>query len=525
MNCCLKHLRSVNLHAKFTGLKTFATFDSTYNMTSLIFIGFFWLAVIFLCLRYVRLFSISQLSPWLLPFGFLVKVIAGVLFIYVYTELYGDGQLTQDAGEFMRESKMLHDVFFTSPAAYFSLLTGIGESADLVNEFLAGTNHWSASDVALVNDSKNILRVHSIIHFISLNNEFVHVLFMCLFSVLGLRDLTIAFKDRIRLSPYILFIGLLLLPSVFFWGSSILKEPLLIAGAGLFTRALLVPGKWWKRGLRLLLALALLTAFKPYVFLCLLLAAVYYVFSRLVLRHHPWYSLLLFTGLGFGFLVAVPIARDKLTSSISRKQLDFDNVGKGGMYALNDSCMYYLTDQQFDKVRFLEDGNVVLAYPAVLSQKIIGSKEPFKPVKLKPDGKKWLVYYQLSGSDSYIHITMINNSFRQLILNIPEAFVNALLRPFPGDSGSWLKYPAILEVFSCISGLLLALIFRRKLHTGERRLLAAMVLFAVALLVIIGWITPVTGAIVRYRVPAYIAIFIITLFIIKVPEKWKRTNL
>jgi len=42
--------------------------------------------------------------------------------------------------------------------------------------------------------------------------------------------------------------------------------------------------------------------------------------------------------------------------------------------------------------------------------------------------------------------------------------------------------------------------------------------FAVVLLLLIGWITPVLGAIVRYRIPAYFALLIAGLLLYKKKE-------
>lgn len=44
-----------------------------------------------------------------MPIAFALKVFSGMFFLYVYTYLYGNGNLSADAGDFMRESKMTHE--------------------------------------------------------------------------------------------------------------------------------------------------------------------------------------------------------------------------------------------------------------------------------------------------------------------------------------------------------------------------------------------------------------------------------
>src|SRR5690606_17670490 len=99
-------------------------------------------------------------------------------------------------------------------------------------------------------------------------------------------------------------------------------------------------------------------------------------------------------------------------------------------------------------------------------------------------------------SDGYIGVTLINNSFTQLLKNIPEALSNVLLRPFINDPGSWLKYPAILELILLYLFIIYAFLHRKKLTSNEVGLLIAAIIFIIGLSLIIGWVTPVLGAIV-----------------------------
>ncbi|MNU77140.1 hypothetical protein D3C71_667080 [compost metagenome] len=137
---------------------------------------------------------------------------------------------------------------------------------------------------------------------------------------------------------------------------------------------------------------------------------------------------------------------------------------------------------------------------------------PFEDVLVKPVDGPWNVVFKGEPCGSYIELTPIGNDFGQLIKNIPEALVNASFKPTPGDPGGKLKYVNFLE--SCgLFGLLIFGLWRNRGQRTpeEKNILIFLFTFAIILLVLIGWTTPVLGALVRYRMPAYLALFLIAV--------------
>jgi FtsH-binding integral membrane protein len=118
-----------------------------------------------------------------------------------------------------------------------------------------------------------------------------------------------------------------------------------------------------------------------------------------------------------------------------------------------------------------------------------------------------------SKSNGYINIPQINDSFVQLLKNIPTALCNSLFRPYFNDPGGWLKYPASIEVYLVFMFLLLAIIRHRKIETIDWGLILSLLLFVLTLSLTIGLVTPVLGAISRYRIPAYIALVFVGMLI------------
>ena len=167
--------------------------------TILLFLG------IFLAFRYITILRLDTLNSWSMSAAYLLKVIVGFYFLYIYTVVYGKGSLSADAGAFMSESKILNDVFFKSPGDFFKLLTGLGNQEPLVARYLQETSHWDSGAQAIISDNRNIMRVHSVIHFFSFGNPAIHVLLMCFFSLLGIKQLFLGLKERSRIKDFYLF--------------------------------------------------------------------------------------------------------------------------------------------------------------------------------------------------------------------------------------------------------------------------------------------------------------------------------
>ena len=461
-----------------------------------------------------------EMNPWIVPSAFLLKIIVGSFFLYVYSIHYGRGALSADAGAFMRESKMVFEVFSKSPLDYFKLLSGIGETDELIHNYLPKTFHWDVGDLTIINDSKNVLRVHSLIHFFSLGNAFIHMLVMSFLSLLATIHLYKAIRSYSNLKSYLLFGLILLVPSAFFWTSGILKEPMMYLGLALFVRGLLDPTMGKRKFYFIPTGFVLMLLFKPYVLACLIPALGFH----LIYRSLGGESILKSLGISIGFFAVVviifPKTEETFTHYISRKQFDFDNVGKGGIHVLGDTCFYYFKPSQMDQLEF--NGNFVsLKEPVDAYIIYFGSIKSPIPLRLEPTDEVWKLAYKSVGCLSYIEPTLIENSTEQLIRNIPESLSNSVFRPYPGDPGSWLKIPAMIEVWLIFIAFLICLYYRRKLNSFERGLIGSMLLFAICLFLLIGWTTPVIGAIARYRFPAQLALVFVGLIIVDSKKLFK----
>lgn len=480
---------------------------------------------LFLLLRYVRFFQLENFNKWALPIAFLVKIAVGILLNFIHEKTYGHGDLSHDGGRFLLEGKYLNNVFFESPINYFKLLSGIGETPELVQQHLSITRYWSAGDLTLINDSKNVIRVHSIIHFFSGGQMMIHLALMCLLSLLAVKNLFLSFKQYVDINKSLLFWVLLLIPSTIFWTSSILKEPLLFFGISLFLRSILYEQVVWRKTLFFTTSILLLIGFKPYVLVILLITLAFASIYKILFKEKFALAsifIILFTVV-IGFVLDKP--RETVINYLTRKQFDFVNVGKGGLHVTADTCFYYFQPHQYNYLK-INNEEVYLKAPITAYKAYFGSTKKPELIKLKPNKKPWFIYYSKKGCSSYIETTPINNSSIQLVKNIPEALINSTIRPWPTDPGSKLKLLSFFENLLLFGFLIYAIWNRRKLNEQEKHIVFGLVTFALLLFLLIGWTTPVLGAIARYRFPAQLALFIVGFIIIKSSKfkLWKTTS-
>ena len=473
----------------------------------------------FFACRYLKILQIKGLSNWTMPFAFLVKVVMGFFFCYVYIYSAKNSAEPSDAVRFLNESQQLHDVFYKSPSDFFALLTGFGDNARMIHEHMDKTFIWDAGNFTTINDSRNTIRVHALIQFISFDSDFVHTLIMCFISLIGLQQLYLSIQAHSKLKPLFLFFGILLLPSLLFWSSSILKEPLLIVGIGFLARALLLNDGIPKRILIGSIGIAFLIAFKPYIFMCLIPSFVFFLVYKYIFKQRLIMTIGVLLALLVGVLLLFPHKKQAITENLSRKQFDLENVGKGGIHVSVGVNFYYFKPNQYKNLK-IEKNYVQLIHPSDAFFMSGNIQDIPKPIHLKPNGDKWRIHIVMPGTNSYIETTSINNSFTQLIKNIPEALMNSLFRPFPSDQGNIMKYPAMIEVWLLTLFFLLAIFYHRTINSETIGIIISIALFSTCLLLLVGWTTPVVGAIVRFRFPAQLGLFIIAAILID-PQKIK----
>lgn len=455
-------------------------------------------------------FNVDGIGKRLLLFSWFVKAGFGLVFLLVHTKIYGITGTDLDWIEYMADSVTLNNVAYQDFSVYLKFLFGTNTFQESV-QYLSHTNHWDMGDLSVINDSRNLLKINSLVVFVSHGNIYVHILFYSFISFFGLIEFYRAIKSYSRLNTSWIWLLLLLMPSLGFWTSSVLKEPLMITGLAILIHTLMGDLSWKSRSWRILLGLLLMCTFKPYVLVCFAIAMLVYLLARYVfVRKRFWIPITLIAIAG----VTLSLNQEFKKSSVhrlTRMQFDFMNIGRGGIHVYVDSFSYYFRVDQLNKVEILHDSLLLIQKPLTVKKLNTGMKYPFADVHLKPGDGPFKIIYIGTKATSFIELTPINSSLTQLVLNVPEAFFNAAFRPFPWDPGGNLKWLNFMEML-CLFSLLFYAIQKNwnSYSTSESSVIWFLLSFAFVLLVLIGWTTPVLGALVRYRLPAYVAILLVT---------------
>lgn len=458
----------------------------------------------------------------LLSFAFGLKVIIGLAYLWIYTYYYGDGKLMMDAGITMEQSVMLKNVLFQSPIDYFKLFTGIGENQALIERYLSETVQWNSDQMTLFSDSKNMIRLNSIFAIFSGGNPIFHSLILNFLSLIGIFQLVKVIEKYTLVRFEVLFWSFFILPNFLFWSSGILKEPLAVFGIGLFLNSFILPQKnltrkWIKMGVGIFFSLS----FKPYIIGSLVLIYVFYTLAK-NLKRVP--NVVLFLSVFFFlFLCIFSLRKTELNPLVllTNKQLDFDNIGKGGIYFTENQTLYHATNDQRSKLKLQGDSLYVLESIQVSKfQKIPKYKRTAS--QLPATKKAYTFILDLAGSNSYYALYPINESFLNLVYLSPQGIVNSLFRPFLWDDGGIFKYMSIFETLLLFSFFGYAIFHRRVLNVKEKRILWSIALFVFFMAMLFGWIVCISGAIVRYRIPVYLMILFAAFLILNPKERWKK---
>ncbi len=487
----------------------------------ILLITLYTIAFLLLC-YWINKKYIKVLPSYTLTLLFLVKIAYAIFFLFVYTYHYGGGELTADAGMFFRESKILSDVFYESPSAFFQFLFGLNNDTDFINQYLESTTHWNGGDRFLPNDSRHVMRINALLMFISNGEVIIHFIFFSFASFMGGFDLYQWLKKKSNLPPLLLLILLTLAPSLAFWSSSIIKEPLMILGLSLFIRGVFDDISISRKTWRIIIGGILTIAFKPYVFISLIVALIYYfVFSKLFRKQ--WLALVTFGIFGIGVLTITGYS-NRLAYIVANQQEDFINLRDGGLYLHGDEEHYYYIYYANRNHFKIENGNATLLEPVGAYYMKKNENHDRFPMILREVGTTYPVYLTLNESGSKVKVTLIKDNFWQMLLNIPEAIFNSFLQPIPNKKSTWLQYPAFFEnLLFVFAAVLTFFLFPKTLTQKEKRIAISLNLFAAFIAMIVGWTTPVSGAIVRYIIPAHVAIVVIIAIKLdyeKLREKW-----
>lgn len=448
--------------------------------------------------------QIKNMPKRFLIFAFLVKVVASFSLIGIYTYYYKD-RTKADIYKYFDDGAVLESALWETPGDYFKMLTGVGDdNQNLYKNYYIKMNHWTRSGnlPTLLNDNRTIIRVNAIFHTISFHSIWIHGIYFAWLSFLGLLLLFKSVQQHL-IYPKLTALLLLFMPSIWLWYSGPLKETILILGLGLFLYSYLhLKNILWRTILGLLGVFLLLNT-KMYLFPIFLLLI---LFNEII---SIWKKSILASVVLFAGLISISFLLDQTSFSpskvIATKQADFINLAKGGIMLESGKNYIYMDYSQKEQLYYLSDS-------------LVQPKSQFRvqltDIKLNfidsttVQNKTYKVYFDQKPAASYFSIPSLDPSTFSLLKTSPIAIFNVLTRPFPTALNPFV----IINFLENIIFILL-LLFSFKAFTINPKwhktpLVVSFVIAAILILLIIGWTTPVGGAIVRYKTPAMFLIIL-----------------
>ncbi len=452
----------------------------------------------------------SKLS-YVLPIAWAIKCFAAGVFFYVYSEVYGQGKLSQDAGAYIQEAKILNTIYHDDQNAYYNIIFNRFDFEKTIYTYYKEVQYSRIGPkTEYVNETRNQIKFISLITLVIGEDLFAIFAFFALLSFLGLLVLWHALESRTRFSS-IFILAMLILPlSLLFWTSNPLKESTAIFGLELLVAFWLIKDKslfWYSIGI---VGFVFALSFKSH-FLILTVPVVLsvYFYRKIILEKKLSYTLSL------GFLFALSIFFDlpkRAVNALSDKQFDFINVARGGTHLYGDTCFYFV-DKELSNQLVIHQTTVQLNRPITALANKEGKIRQETEVLLNPGAERLQLAYKQEGGASYFEIKSINRSWKNLFLSMPQAFVNGFFRPFP-----WTNFISIPNLLLFIESLFYAfLVYRTLQHVGSNRefirtTVGVLLLTSLIFTLIIGYTTPISGAIVRYRIP--VQLFIVISYLI-----------
>lgn len=462
-------------------------------------------------------FAQTGLSKKDLAIAWLIKVVYAAVFMLVFSEFYGHGNLYGDAGNFIKDSQLLNTYAWNHPLEYLKIMSGLGDSSPYFEDpILHQTSVWSYGENGdLMNDNRLIIRLNSLFHFFSFGNNYVHGLIMSALSFMGILLIFQSFKKNIA-NKRLFFYALIIFPSIGFWGSGITKESLLILALGLFFFGLFKRKK--QQPLLtfsiILIAVLLLLLNKPHVGLIVLGLSPFLLIGKLS-NWNKWVRIG-FPIVTLSILIALTYTPQEfnLLAKISYKQKDLINMGKGGVFFVTDSTFCAFSYSDLDHFDYPHKDSLRVNQTASGEAKIFGD-HPFIPFQIKASDKLYAVYLIQPPSGSYIETEPINYSRLALLKAVPSVLLNTLIRPFPWDNGGALKHFGIVNNLSLIAFMVFTFFNRKQVGPKEKYIITYLFISAFLILLIIGWTTPIFGAIARYKMVAELMIIVLLFMLLK----------
>ena len=404
-----------------------------------------------LVINKIKFFNLPGIGNKPITGVFILKIICGIAVWATYTWYYKERN-TADIFKYFDDSKVMYDAAFNRPIDFLQMITGIDNNNEYFNHnYYNKMNNWfRVHESTLYNESHSLIRFNALIRFFSFGYFNVHTVFMCFFSLVGLTGLYRFLYKYLRRNKIMLFCIVFLLPTVLFWGSGVLKEGLILTGLGLLL---------WSYD-------KVINKNFDYRILIIMLL------SFLLIRYTKVYIA----------LALLPL----MMTLIWVKYESFKRV----------FIKFFIGIIVFNILLF------------IISYKLLGINV-FEELARKQRDFIGLAHSVNSGS--LLNVRILEPSVWSLIINIPQALYNVCCRPWFFESKSLLMLITSIENLASIIIAIFAIFFYKKPDKRLMTIVFFSLFFVLQIYILTGLTTPVMGAFVRYKLPAFPFLFLMLL--------------
>lgn len=461
----------------------------------------------------VSFFKDSVLSLKLI-FGILIiKCLSCAVYYWVYFCYYPAG-FNGDSVSTLHDAKIMYDALPNHPIDFFKMIFGLHsefETDPLYEPYFSNIDKWDRADVTsdfFLNDNRTPIRINAIIMLFSFGKYAVHAFVMLAISFVGQFAFYKTFKSYFPKKEIILAAIIFLSPSILFWTSGVLKEPIAMCLLGLFTYSYFKLFVHYQIQTKYIVLFALSSflflIIKPYILVLLIVPLILFslVKSYGIKRVVLFYMTSLFVIYGAGFLTLKFVFRKDVLNTIVVRQNDFVSLSKGGRFFIKANK--YVRFEYSDTTHFRKVDTVNNLYQFNRHSAFMYWDTYHLNDTIFETNNRDTSYFALKAvcapAGSAIYIDRLQYSFKSFAKLIPQSFYNVLAKPFFYDSRSVLELMASVENLIFLVFFIFCFLFASRLGVDKNLLLCCISIVIFSFL-LIGITTTVTGAIVRYKVP------------------------
>jgi hypothetical protein len=365
---------------------------------------------------------------------------------------------------------------------------------------------WSnAHEAFFFNDCRTIIRFNAFFNLFSFGVFHVNTVLMCFLSFTGLTALFKAFKKYMPQKKILLACALFFSPALLFWSSGVLKEGILVFSLGLFVYTftqIIIEKKYEVMPFIILfLSLFFFCINKVYVLFTFLPPLLCFGLFLKYNFNYKWLGFLLIhvlsIVLGLWFFKAF-INKD-LVEELIIKQKDFINVARGGLILERDSLLIHMNYSDSASLIRTEKKDTVIIKPGSKYEYWINGRtnDTLRQANSSDTSYCWLLW-SIEPAHSAYFMPHLKKEFSSFANYMPYAFLNVLCRPYITEAENLYQKACALENILYILIIVFCGFFGNyKNFNGPLFWLG--VFFSVNLFLLIGFTTPVAGALVRYK--------------------------